>query len=131
MMVRMFHYDDDDHHDEEHGVGANDHSFELQRRFEAVDDELRKLGIYVNSAILMVMVNPNAPLGANPMVTILQVEASIGKVAFAPRVQHPESESIELEFRNLEQSYQNDEFLDQRNRIAQALAEGRDPFSED
>ena len=138
-MVHMFHNYDDDL-DPEMSVEVET----LQQRLAAVEDDLRKIGIYVVPEMTLAGFEQVPSLGTGGELVELQIKqfgskgyvligqvfATIGDVAFSKRVQFPEEESIDDEFRVLEQSFANDEFLDQRNRIAQALEEGRDPFDE-
>lgn len=98
----------------------------LLERFGELDDDLRQIGLYVEGGPQIVPVP--TPLGERMG---LLVQFQIGKVAFSQRVQHPEDARFEDKFDVMAIEAQDDAFLDERQRIADALARGEDPYAVD
>ncbi len=97
----------------------------LLERSRSFDDELRQIGLYVDDMSVVAIDGPDGPEVA------LAVTAEIGDVAFSKRVQDPEQDDVDDEFRQMQVSMANDEFLDNRDKIQKAIKEGRDPLDLD
>lgn len=90
----------------------------------AVEDDLRKVGIYVDladSAPVMVL----TPMGPRVAVSI---GATLGDVAFRPQVQDPQGDAVDNEFRSIEAAAEIDGFLDARQQWLSKL--DQDPTDE-
>lgn len=87
-----------------------------------MDDKTRLLGLYVDDDPQIAMVP--SPHGGPPRIG-LAVSFTIGQVAFSDRVQFPEQEDVNKEFRKMEVTIKDDQFLDERARIQKGLAEGK------
>lgn len=86
------------------------------------DDDLRRLGLYVEHTDRTVVDGPMGP------VQVMLVEATIGDVAFTDRVIEPERDATDIAFRELEAAMLTDTFLDEREQIKRNIAAGRDPL---
>jgi hypothetical protein len=98
----------------------------LMQRAEKIPEKAKNLGLYAEGAPQITQVP--TPFGPRPA---LVMQFTMGRIALRPRTQDPESEKMDDEFRNIEIAAVDDDFLDERERIRQALAEGRDPYEED
>lgn len=97
----------------------------LGERFKDVPDELRKIGLYLEGEPQLVMV----PSQMGPPRAALVAQFVIGRVAFSKRVQDPDTDQMNDQFRVMEVQAEDDAFLDERQRIADALARGEDPYA--
>lgn len=112
--------DDDEMHDEAFRAEAS----VLMERAEHVAEHAKTLGLYAEGPPQITSVP--TPFGMKPA---LVQQFQIGRIAFQPRVQDPESEKFDDQFRVMEIQTQDDAFLDERQRIADALARGEDPYA--
>lgn len=112
--------DDDEHAAEQFEAQA----LALKARYDDSDFEttLRKLGVYVEG---MQIVPMPTPFGIKPA---LALGATIGDVAWTPRVLDPETDSMNDQFRVIEKETKADEFLDARKRITEAIERGENPL---
>lgn len=96
--------------------------FELKAKaaFEQIEDKARQMGLYYDSARAVML--PDGEL-------VLMVDFILGDVAFSDRVQNPQRYSTDTLLRTMEKGQQDDDFLNERERIKQALARGEDPLS--
>lgn len=98
----------------------------LLERWRDLPDEFRQFGLYAAGEPQIVMVpTPFGPQAA------LMAHFAIGKVAFSKRIQHPEDAAFDNQFDVMAIQAEDDAFLDERERIRKALAEGRDPYFDD
>lgn len=88
-------------------------------RSSELDDELRKVGVYVD----------DYDIAGTPQGVMLFLQCSVGKVAFTQRVQEPEQAGFDDQFRAFEVAAKRDAFLDERARIERCMEAGVDPFS--
>jgi hypothetical protein len=95
---------------------------DLHQRMEKLEDAARQIGLYLEQG--------GVAVGEDGQQAII-ASFSINKVAFSERVQNPEKHSIDSEFKNIATSAAKDDFLDARQKIAEALERGEDPFLED
>lgn len=119
--------DDHDHDDE----GEQELPPEIRAQFdlliersEKLIDKARQIGLYIEG-------HPQVQIVPTPggMAAALVVQYTIGKVAFSDRVQNPEKDKFDDQFRVMEIEAQDDDFLDERQRIAKALDAGLDPYA--
>lgn len=117
----------DDGHDHEHLPDDLRAAFDtmLERSEEFIDD-LRKIGLYAEGPPQMAQIP--TPIGPQPAMV---VQCNIGRVAFSDRIQHPERYETDKTLGVMEINAQDDAYLDERQRIQQALAEGKDPYFDD
>lgn len=94
----------------------------LQRSEDFLDD-LRKIGLYAEGPPQFAQIP--TPMGPQPGMIL---QCNIGKVAFSDRIQHPEKYETDKSFAVIDIGAQDDAYLDERARIQQAIAEGRDPY---
>lgn len=96
--------------------------FELKAKaaFEQIEDKARQMGLYHDGARAVMM--PDGEL-------VLMVDFVLGDVAFSDRVQNPQRYATDSMIRTMEKGQQDDDFLNERERIKTALAEGKDIFS--
>lgn len=93
----------------------------LLERWNNFADECRQMGLYVEGEPQIMMVP--TPFGVEQ--AGLGVQFNIGKVAFSDRVLNPESDKFDKDIRTMEVTMADDNFLDERKRIADLLAEGK------
>lgn len=96
----------------------------LLERAADIDDDFRKLGLYIEAQDVTTIVTPNGPRPA------LVVVVQLGDVAFAQRVQDPAGDQMERQFREFEAGMRGDEFLDARAQMEANIAAGRDPLDD-
>lgn len=96
----------------------------LQERSVDLDDDLRRLGLYMEAGQI---VGVDTPLGPRPALAVVAV---IGDVAFTGRVQDPEGAAFDQQFRVIEAEEGTNAFLDERERIKRNIAAGRDPLDD-
>lgn len=99
----------------------------MLERFEDFSDDLRQIGLYVEGPGPQMAQIPS-PFGLQPAMII---QCNIGRIAFSARVQDPETDQMERSFGVLEIGAEDDAFLDERKRIAEALERGEDPYAVD
>lgn len=98
----------------------------LMERFDGFSDDLRKIGLYVEGPPQVAQIpTPFGPQSA------MIAQCTIGKIAFSDRVQNPEAADFDKQFAVMEVHAEDDAYLDERNRIAEALARGEDPYAVD
>lgn len=88
-------------------------------RSSELDDELRRIGVYVDDFTV-------AGTHTGPVILL---ECKVGKVAFSKRVQDSEQDGFDDQFRAFEVAAKRDAFLDERARIERCMEAGVDPFS--
>ncbi len=110
--------DEPEHHIPQH---VKDQADVLLERWETFADDCRQLGLYIEGEPqIMMLPHPSGLERAG-----LAVQFNIGKVAFSDRVLNPEDARFDKDFRTMEVSAKDDQFLDERARIQKALAEGK------
>lgn len=80
----------------------------IQAVVEVVQEELRKIGLY----LVNVAVNVDTTEDPADRQHSLLLACSIGSVAFSKRVQEPESDGFDLEFKKIELGTVNDQIAD-------------------
>lgn len=100
----------------------------LIERYSALEDEARKLGLYVDDHQIS-SVHTHVG-GACADRAGLVAQFSIGDLAFSKRVQDPAGYDFDQSFRELELDAQTDEWLDARARIQKNIAAGRDALDD-
>jgi hypothetical protein len=101
-----------------------EHASLLQERTVDLDDDLRRLGLYMEAGQ---MIGVDTPMGPRPALALMTV---IGDVAFTGRVQDPEAAAFDNQFRVIEAEEGTNAFLDERERIKRNIAAGRDPLDD-
>ncbi len=96
----------------------------LESRIEPLEDAARKIGCYLDRAVVTTIPGPFGPRLA------VVAEFSLGKVAFTGRVQDPEQEQIDRVFSEMTFGFGSDEFLDANARVERNLAAGRQAFDD-
>jgi hypothetical protein len=91
---------------------------------EKLDDALRTVGLYVERSQLVMIETPFGPRPA------LAVDTLIGDVAYTDRVQHPENDTMDKQFRVMEREMTGGEFDDIKERMRRNVAAGRDPMDD-
>lgn len=124
-MSSMFDDDDDDPRDP-HALPPEmrANADGLLENTEKLDDELRKLGLYIERTHLVMIETPHGPQPA------LAVDALIGDVAYTDRVQHPEKYGVDQQFRVMEREMTGSDFDDIKERMRRNIAAGRDPMDD-
>lgn len=97
---------------------------QLMERAGAMKERAEKIGLYIEGPPHIIEVP--TPFGSRPA---LVQQFQIGRVAYQKRIQDPESDKFDDQFRVMEVEAQDDAFLDERERIRKALEEGRDPYA--
>lgn len=87
-----------------------------------LDDELRKLGLYVEHSELYTLADGRI---------MLVCEATIGDIAFSTRVQDPEQHHFDQQFRTFEVDESHSSFEATREDLRRRLAEGKPIFGDD
>lgn len=93
----------------------------LGAAMEAVDDPLRKLGVYVNTTAISVT-------DAGPVAV---VDALIGDAAMSARVQDPAQASADDVLRQMEHGQKKSDFDQTKEDLMRRLAEGKPLFDEE
>lgn len=96
----------------------------LLERAADIDDTFRKIGLYIEGQDVTTVQTPFGPKPA------LLLAVQLGDVAFARRVQDPEAEAMERQFKEMAAGMVGDDFLDARARMARNIAAGRDPLDD-
>lgn len=96
----------------------------LESRIEPLEDAARKIGCYLDRAVVTTIPGPFGPRLA------VVAEFSLGKVAFTGRVQDPEQEQIDRVFSEMTFGFGSDAFLDARSRVQRNLDAGRQAFDD-
>jgi hypothetical protein len=125
-MSDIHDHDDDHEHDfvpdevvlEEHGRILGEQKLPL------IEEAARKIGLYVDASQVTVL---PTPFGAQ---AALVVDFLVGDIAFSKRVQDPDTDSFDRQFKELEVSMQDDEFLEARAQIQRNVAAGRHPLDD-
>lgn len=95
---------------------------ELRTLVEAVSEDLRKIGLYMNG----VAVNIDTDEDPDNRSHTLMVQCSIGAVAFSNRVQAPEEDQFDTEFKKIELGAQDDHITDILKRYEKGYDLGED-----
>lgn len=98
----------------------------LIARGEGLAERAKKLGLYAEGPAQITMVP--TPFGPRPA---LVQQFQIGRIAFTDRVQDPDTDKFNDDFRTIEVQAQDDAFLDERARIQARLDAGLDPYGDD
>lgn len=96
----------------------------LNERANGLDDDLRRLGLYLEGGQI---ISVDTPMGPKPALALGMV---IGDVAYTGRVQDPEAAAFDDQFRTIEAEEATNTFLDERERIKRNIAAGRDPLDD-
>jgi hypothetical protein len=112
------------------GVNMNQPSDEeAQRLMEELENSARKLGLYAdNLAIGVPMGGPNLD-DEERMVVVGQF--TIGDIAWSDRVQNPQADETDMEFRKMAVDLEKDAFEAKRLEIERKLKEGKPIFGDD
>lgn len=97
---------------------------QLKERTEALEASARKIGLYVEHAVPMMV---PTPFGMKPAIAM---HFALGDVAFQTRIQDPEQDAFNREFENLTTDMTNNDFLDVRERMKKNVEAGRDPLDD-
>lgn len=95
---------------------------DVSDRLPQIEDEARKLGLYLEQA---------AAMEVAPGVPALIARFTIGDVAWSPRVQDPDNDDVDRRFGEVAAQLKDDEFLDIRSRMQRNLAAGLDALDDD
>lgn len=98
----------------------------LNARIEALAETSRKIGLYLERAI----VTDVPESGGFPRRAIL-VNYTLGDIAFAARVQDPAQDMIDKQFQEMATNLTSAEFSDTQERIRRNIEAGRDPLDDD
>lgn len=93
-----------------------------KRGGEKLDDELRKIGLYVGHKTIG---HVHSPFGPKPA---LIITANVGEVAFAARTIAPEDDAVDRQFRGIKAQAEVDGFVDAREELRRRLESGEDPY---
>lgn len=106
----------------------NETEFEIKARaaLDRLEDKARQMGLYVDSAHVLLMPVPQA---SEPEM-VFAVNFTLGDIAFSDRVQNPDKHATDSMIRTLEMQMRSDDFLEQRTKIQENIAAGRDPFDD-
>lgn len=117
-------FSDDDSNDPRQRL-FNQEAERLLEAGETVADKAERLGLYIEGSQIVPM---DTPMGPQPgLVCIFKV----GDVAFTDRVQQPEQNESDDQLRVMQQQMAETDYEETKERIAKALAEGRDPFADE
>lgn len=94
----------------------------LLERASALADAALRIGLYADDVTFAPVPTPFGPRVA------AVIRFSIGEVAFTKRVQDPEQERVDRQFKEMTFSMGTDRFLDERERMKKLLSEGRSIF---
>lgn len=92
----------------------------MERAGDELDEDLRKIGLYVQGRQVAQV---HTPFGMKPA---LVLSANVGEIAFRSRVQDPEMDKIDRQFREIAAEDQVNGFLETRRELAKELEEGID-----
>lgn len=93
----------------------------LQGKIEELEEEARRLGLYLEQAAVM---------NLGPGTSRLVARFTIGDVAWSSRVQEPEADRDKRELAEVDARMADDDFIDTRERIKRNLAAGRDALDD-
>lgn len=94
---------------------------------EALEDELRRIGLYVQTTNIVDPEKTGQPMPG----VVVYMECLIGDLAFTKRVQDPVQHEFDHEFRKIEHSTVADDFLDLRSQIEERMRDGKPMFGLD
>lgn len=103
---------------------------EARKLMEELENAARRIGLYAeNIAIGVPIGGPNIPEGEEQMVLVAQF--TLGDIAFSDRVQNPQADETDMEFRKMAVDLEKDQFEAKRQEIERKLKEGKPIFGED
>ena len=96
----------------------------ITSRIEPLEDAARKIGCYLDRAVVATIPGPLGPRLA------IVAEFNLGKVAFTGRVQDPEQAQIDRVFQEMTFDLGTNEILDAHNRVRRNIEAGRAAFDD-
>lgn len=95
--------------DHDHGLPKDVPEEKLRDLVEALSDEARKLGLYQLGFGFTADSGDDEDLPGEPVRHLLVMQFAIGDIAFSPRIQDPETDKVNDEFRKIESDSVEDE----------------------
>lgn len=105
---------------------------EAQRLIEDLENASRKLGLYADQIVVGVPSLPGHVPGDpdEEEKVVVVANFTIGDVAWSDRVQNPQADETDMEFRKMAVDLEKDQFEAKRAEIERRLKEGKPIFDE-
>lgn len=98
---------------------------ELGKKIEAAEAPLRHLGLYIQGAMVD-KIPVHDPIFGDQEKEAIALICMVGEAAWDDRVQNPEKDDIEAEFRKMQTTTERETFEEKRQKIQEALDNGDD-----
>lgn len=105
---------------------------DAQRLMEELENAARKLGLYAeNLAIGVPSGGPYASLLGDGEKVVVVAQFTVGDIAWSDRVQNPQQEDADMEFRKMAVDLEKDAFEAKRAELERKLKEGKPIFGDE